>query len=151
MKLYDIMLKKDENSTIPIKNVSLAEMMFLVSNNNLLAKGNPIVSHKPVMVKVWGDVPVREMNMFLQWEQKYENDPEQPDGRGKELTQKGWIDTDKELDHPRTEAQEMDRLSMRYGAKKIARLFGTNGIPRFPETIEQAISLGMRMNTMGER
>lgn len=156
MLLADIVLKKDrDGSSIPVKMVTPAELMFLIADNHAACGGDPIVSIKATKVKKWGKIPdlIQNEESGSNWGKlvpSYTHDYTKEDGKGEPLMTWGWIETDEDRVVDRSSQEEVKRLARKYDKKKVAKLF-SGAIPQLPQTFEEARSLGVQFDLTGER
>lgn len=156
MQLADIVLKKDrDGSSIPVKAVTPAELMFLVADNHAASGGDPIVSIKPTKVRKWGEVPdmIQSEELGSNWGKSVPShlvDYTKEDGKGKPIMTWGWIETEEDREVERSSQEEVKRLARKYDKKKVAKLF-SGAIPQLPETFEEARSLGVQFDLTGEK
>jgi len=149
MKFVDIILQRDElGNTVPVKNVTPAELMLLVGDSYPLCNGkNPVIKMIPVMERKRGEVQDRDSA----FQPMFKDDPEAENGKGKPILVRGWIETDKEREENRTPQFEVKRLASKYGGEKVKRAFGNGPIPQLPQTFDEAIQYGMGLHLGGER
>lgn len=149
MKLANVILQRDElGNTIPVKNVTPAELMLLVGDSYPLCNGqNPVKQLTPVKERVWDIVQDRNSDFSL----AFKDDPSKEDGKGEPILVEGWKDTDKDKEVQRTPQFELQRLAVKYGKEKVKRAFGTSPIPQLPQTFDEAQQYGMGLSLGGER
>lgn len=150
MKLANIILKTEQiGNSVPLKNVTPAEVMLLVAANHAQAGGDPIIKLELAKKKAFKEKGVHETDGA--GVKQYEADPSKENGKGEPIMVDGWVETDEEIEVKRTPSAERLRLLGKYGAKKVNKVLGSGPIPSIPETFEEAIAAGLQMSLVDDR
>lgn len=147
MKLANIILQTDKiGSSVPVKNVTPAELMLLVADNHQTVGGNPIKKLTHAKKREWGKVQDRDSANQLMWEP----DPSKEDGKGEPVMVDGWKDTEEDAEVKRSNVDERNRLMAKYGRKKVKQLLGDNAFPTLPDDFDAAIAAGLQLSLTGD-
>jgi hypothetical protein len=149
-------------NSIPLKNVTPAELMILVADNHSNAGGNPIVAKK--------EIPPEHEEAALKQADKAiaaveeaidkinEDNSMDPDVQAKRLRLYGnklnrlqnQVDKLKNIQRLRllSPSQERDRLMRTYGEKRVKSLF-PGAMPTLPSNFDEATQAGLQTSLSG--
>lgn len=140
MKLATITLKRNQlGSTVTLKRVTPAQLAFLVADVHAEVGGNPVVKITPTKKTKYGKVQDRDGA----GRPVFEQDVSKEDGKGEPVMVDGWMETEEELESQLTPRQELMRLKSIYRPEKVNKLYPDKTNPKFPETFEEAMEVGL--------
>lgn len=146
VKLANVALKLDKiGNSIIVKEVTPAELLFLIADHHSAAGGNPVLSLEIVKRREKGMVPEKDATGRL----IFVTDHNSPDGQSPKMIP-GFVNTEEDLEVEFNAAKEKRRLMAKYQAPRISKFF-EGAIPTMPTTFDEAMEAGIEARTSTER
>jgi len=150
MKTCNCLLKLDESHTILKTNVTPAEMLILVALHQQNAKGDPI---QPIPLKgKKNETEVYQNVQEIQLKDEQGNVVQTVEVSTPKLDKDGKPVVDakgepilekKQMPATRSDEDEKDRLTIKYGSKVVEQAF-PGAMPQLPTEFDQARQLGLK-------
>lgn len=165
MLLAHIRLKQEKNgSDVELKYVTPAEVLLLVSDHQVFAGGNPVTISKIVPSEEEEDKIAEleddktRLTKLADTISKDENMPYDTRINRQKYVQNQLDSVNDRLERQKflqarrkyTAKQEVDRLSSKYGRKRVTKAF-SGAIPALPATFEEATEAGLAHVTESEK